>query len=115
MRFLKGYLKGMRDYQASLQDGRVTDPAVIEILSRWTHIAPDIVAQTTMAEQVPNGTMDMDDLNTNQAYWVSEGLVQTPVDLSQYVDTRYAAAARGRAALAHGRRGPRSSVGLAAA
>ena len=85
-------IKDLQKYKGQL--AALTDPAVIEILSRWTHIAPDIVAQTTMAEQVPNGTMDLDDLNTNQAYWVSEGLVQTPVDLSQYVDTRYAAAAR---------------------
>jgi ABC-type nitrate/sulfonate/bicarbonate transport system substrate-binding protein len=95
VRYLKGYLKGMRDYQSAvLPDGRITDAAIVDILSRWTRIAPDTVMQTTLAEQVPNGAMDLDDLNANQAYWVSEGLVPTPVDLSQFVAPRYAATAR---------------------
>jgi NitT/TauT family transport system substrate-binding protein len=95
VRFMKGYLKGMRDYEAARQpDGRVNDPAIVEILSQWTKIPPEIVAQTAISEPVPNGAIDLDELNEVQAFWVREGLVQTPVDLKQFVDTRYAEAAR---------------------
>jgi NitT/TauT family transport system substrate-binding protein len=95
VRFMKGYLKGMRDYEAVLQpDGRITDPAAVEIMSRWTHIAPDTVVQTTLSEQVPNGAIDLDDLDNIQSYWVSDGAVSTPVNLSQFVDSHFAAAAR---------------------
>jgi ABC-type nitrate/sulfonate/bicarbonate transport system substrate-binding protein len=92
---MKGNLKGMRDYEAARQpDGRVNDPAIVEILSQWTKIPPEIVAQTAISEPVPNGAIDLDELNEVQAFWVREGLVQTPVDLKQFVDTRYAEAAR---------------------
>jgi NitT/TauT family transport system substrate-binding protein len=93
MRFMVAYLRGLRDYRAALQDNRVVEPEVVEILSRWTRVPTDAIAQTAASEPVPNGRIDMDDLNRQQDFWVREGLVPTRFDLSQFVDYRYLDAA----------------------
>ncbi|HLH27095.1 MAG TPA: ABC transporter substrate-binding protein [Chloroflexota bacterium] len=96
VRFLVAYLKGLRDYRAALQNNRVVEPEVIEILSRWTHVPADAIAQSTAADLVPNGRIDLDDLNRQQDFWVREGLVPTRVDLAQFVDYHYLDAALAR-------------------
>jgi NitT/TauT family transport system substrate-binding protein len=91
--FMIGFVKGVRDLQAALQDERVADPGVLDIVSRWTKIAPDVVARAVISGAPPNGRLDLDDLNRQQDFWVQEGDVRTRADLGRFVEYRYLDAA----------------------
>jgi len=93
VRFLTAYVKGLREYLAGVQNDRLRDPAMLEIVSRWTRIPVDTIMQATIAGADPSGRVDVDDLNRQQDFWVAEGLVTQRADLSQLVDYRYLDAA----------------------
>jgi ABC-type nitrate/sulfonate/bicarbonate transport system substrate-binding protein len=91
--FLKGVLKGLRDFQAGIQDQKMVDPAVLEIINRWTNVPTDVIARSTIKPAPPNGRVDLDDLNRQQDFWAQEGDVKAKVDLSQFVEYKYLDAA----------------------
>jgi NitT/TauT family transport system substrate-binding protein len=95
-RFLIAYLKGVRDLDAALRANKVTDPQILEVLSRWTNIPVETIAQTPFAENIPNARIDFEDLDQQQDFWIREGLVSGHVDLRQFVDTKYLDAAVAR-------------------
>jgi NitT/TauT family transport system substrate-binding protein len=91
--FLKGVLKGLRDFQAGIQDQKMVDPAVLEIINRWTNVPTDVIARSTIKPAPPNGRVDLDDLNRQQDFWLQEGDVKAKADLSQFVEYKYLDAA----------------------
>jgi NitT/TauT family transport system substrate-binding protein len=95
-RFLIAYLKGVRDLDAALRANKVTDPQILEVLSRWTSIPVETIAQTPIAESIPNARVDFEDLDRQQDFWIREGLASGHVDLHQFVDTQYLDAAVAR-------------------
>jgi NitT/TauT family transport system substrate-binding protein len=92
-RYLVAYMRGLRDYVTSVRDGRVGDPQVLEILSKWTNIPAAVIAQSTPQRVDPSGRVNLDDLNRQQDFWVRESQVPVPVDLSRFVEYRYLEAA----------------------
>ena len=62
-------------------------------MSRWTKIAPDVVARAGISGAPPNGRIDLDDLSRQQDFWVQEGDVRTEADLGSFVEYRYLDAA----------------------
>jgi NitT/TauT family transport system substrate-binding protein len=93
VRFLIAYLRGLREYLASLKEGKVADPQVLEILSKWTRIPVETIAQATASGAPADGRIDLEDLNRQQDFWEREGLVPVKADLSRFVDYRYLEAA----------------------
>ena len=93
VRFLVAYLKGLRDYLASIKDGRVADPQAREIISKWTRIPVETIAQAAAPGAPPDGRIDLDDLNRQQDFWEREGLVPVKADLARFVDYHYLEAA----------------------
>jgi NitT/TauT family transport system substrate-binding protein len=91
--FMTGFVKGLRDLQAALQDNKVVEPEVLDIVSRWTKIAPDVVARAGISGAPPNGRIDLDDLSRQQDFWFQEGDVRTKADLGSFVEYRYLDAA----------------------
>jgi ABC-type nitrate/sulfonate/bicarbonate transport system substrate-binding protein len=91
--FLVGFLKGMRDFHAAQRDQKLVDPAVAEIVSRWTNIPTDILMQGRDSGAPPNNRLDLDDLNRQQDFWAQEGLVQNKSDLAAFVEYKYLDAA----------------------
>jgi NitT/TauT family transport system substrate-binding protein len=91
--FLVGFVKGLRALEATLRDNRVTDPAVQEIISRWTNIPVEIIAQAAMSGAPPNGRIDLNDLNRQQDFWAQEGDVRVKADLNAFVEYKYLDAA----------------------
>jgi NitT/TauT family transport system substrate-binding protein len=91
--FLIGFVKGLRDLEASMRDDRVADPAVQEIVSRWTNIPTDVVARAVYSGAPPNGRIDLDDISRQQDFWVQEGDVRARADLSKFVEYKYLDAA----------------------
>jgi NitT/TauT family transport system substrate-binding protein len=92
-RFLVGFLKGVRDYLAAIHADRVTDPAALENISKWTNVPADVIAQVSTPGSEPNGRIDLPELIRQQDFWEREGLVPTKADLAQFVETRYLEAA----------------------
>jgi NitT/TauT family transport system substrate-binding protein len=92
-RFTVAYMRGARDYLASLRDGKVVEPAVLDILSKWTSLPADLIAQAPSGIVDRDGRVDLDDINSQQEFWLRDGQVTTRVDLSRVVDYKYLNAA----------------------
>ena len=93
-RYLAAYLRGLRDSLGALQDNHITDPAVLAIVSKWTNLPPETITKAVSLPIDANGRIDLDDVTRQQDFWVREGLVPTPADLRQFVDSKYIDAAR---------------------
>jgi NitT/TauT family transport system substrate-binding protein len=93
-RYLAAYLRGLRDSVGALKDNHLTDPAVLAIVSKWTNLPPETITKAVALPVDVNGRIDLDDVMRQQDFWVREGLVPTPADLRQFVDTKYVEAAR---------------------
>jgi hypothetical protein len=91
--FLVGFVKGLREFQASQRDHQITDPAVLEIVNRYTNIPTEVLAQARDSGAPPNARLDLDDLVRQQDFWAQEGLVQTKANLSSFVEHKYLDAA----------------------
>ncbi len=91
--FMKGFVKGLRDLEATLQNQRISDPSAVEIVSRWTKIPADVVGRAAITGAPPNGRLDLDDLSRQQDFWAQEGEVRTKADLNSFVEYKYLDAA----------------------
>ncbi len=91
--FLVGFVKGLRDFEAGIQDDRLVETALLDIVSRWTNIPVEVLSRAKISGAPPNGRIDLDDLNRQQEFWVREGDVRTKADLSTFVEYRYLDAA----------------------
>jgi NitT/TauT family transport system substrate-binding protein len=91
--FLVGFMKGMRDFEAAQRDHKLVDPAVTEIISHWTNIPVEVLAQAVDSGAPPNNRVDLDDLIRQQDFWAQEGLVQNKANLSNFVEYKYLDAA----------------------
>jgi len=91
--FATAVVKGLRDYDASIQNNKIVDPAVREILNKWTNIPSDSIALASMIPGPPSGRLDLDDLDRQQEFWLREGLQSQRADLSKLVESKYLDAA----------------------
>ncbi len=92
-RVVAANIKGLRDWRAGIKDDRVTDPAILEIISQWTRVPVDSIAETITFAGPPDGRLDLEEMNRQQDFWVAEGLVPVKADLSQFVENKYLDAA----------------------
>ncbi len=91
--FLVAYMQGLREYLAAVKDGKVADPAMRDILSKWTRIPTDVIAQASVTLTDPNGRINLADLNFQQDFWAEQGLVTAKADLGQFLEYKYLDAA----------------------
>jgi hypothetical protein len=91
--FMVGFLRGLRDVEAALQDQKVVEPALHEIISRWTNIPAEVVARASFSGAPPNGRILLDDLVRQQDFWLQEGDVRARADLNAFVEYKYLDAA----------------------
>jgi NitT/TauT family transport system substrate-binding protein len=92
-RFVVAHMKGIRDYLASIKDGTVSDPQMLEILSKWTRIPTETIAQAYHSGTEASGRIEVDDLIRQQDFWEREGLVPTKADMVKFVEYKYLDAA----------------------
>jgi NitT/TauT family transport system substrate-binding protein len=92
-RFVVAHMQGVRDYLAAIQDGKVSDPQMLAILSQWTRIPTETIGQAYHSGTEPTGRIDLDDLNRQQDFWEHEGLVPTKADMAKFVEYKYLEAA----------------------
>jgi len=96
-RFMRAYLRGVRDYNDVLKDGRLAGPgseAIIDILIANTSTKDAAIYRTIHASACnPNGKVNEESLNKDLQYFKDEGLIQGQVSVSQVVDHSFVAAA----------------------
>ena len=83
--FMVAYLKGARDYIKGVK----SDEAVLNILNKWTTVPVQEIKASIPAFIDPNGSINIADIQKQQAFWAHEGVVKESVDLKPFVDTSY--------------------------
>jgi NitT/TauT family transport system substrate-binding protein len=83
------WLRGVREFLA----GQSSDPAVIDVLARWSGFSAELVRNAVPAYMDPNGGVDVEDVKRQQAYWMQAGVVTAPAPIDQRVDLSFLSAA----------------------
>lgn len=92
VRFLRAYLRGVADVNKT--KGKLT-PDLVATIAKWTELTPDIIqAMGALPYYGQNGSVNTDELDKIQKFWVSLDLVKNPVAISKVVDLQYITAAR---------------------
>ncbi len=92
-RFLTAYLRGARDFADAFKHGR-NRADVIAVLGEYTSIKePSLYEQMVPSGIDPDGNMNLDGLEYDQAWYLERGYLREKIDLSRLVDFRYRDAA----------------------
>lgn len=96
-KFIRAYLRGVRDYVATLKDGKIAGPGAKEMIadiSAMTGIKnQELIAAAVPVFINPNGTVDMASLKADLEYFKSKGLVTSDVTVEDVVDPTFVEAA----------------------
>ncbi len=96
-RFMKAYLRAARDFNDALVGGKLTGPGgeeLIAILAKHTVIKnPDVLRAMTMHGVNPDGTLNVDSLKKDLAFFKQTGDVTDKVEVEQVLDLTVAAEA----------------------
>lgn len=98
LKFMRAYIKAVREYNHALKDGKIAGPnadEVISILTEYTFIKdPQIHRAITPAAIDPDGRMNLRGLRNDLEFFKERKLLQnTEITVERIVDTQYAAAA----------------------
>jgi len=97
VKFLKAYLRAVRDYDRALQNGKMAGPGAEEIigmLGEMTGVKDlSIFRDAVPPYMEPNGALNMTTLQTDLDYFKELGLVKKDIALSRVVDRSFAEAA----------------------
>jgi NitT/TauT family transport system substrate-binding protein len=98
MRFMRAYIKAVREYNDALKDGKIAGPnaeEVISILTEYTFIKdPQVHRTITPAAIDPDGRMNERGLRNDLQFFKERKLIQDPaIGVERIIDTQYAAAA----------------------
>lgn len=93
-RFMRAYLKGVRDYNDALKDGRIAGANADEIITILTQSTPvkDAAVYRAIHTQGcnPNGRVDEKSLATDLEFFKSEKLIEGNVSVADVVDHSFA-------------------------
>jgi NitT/TauT family transport system substrate-binding protein len=91
VKFLKAYLRGVRDYTATLNGGKISGPdadKMIASISEMTGIRDVSLLRDSVPPYIdPNGALALDSIKVDFDYFRQKGLVAKDVDLNDVVDT----------------------------
>jgi NitT/TauT family transport system substrate-binding protein len=97
VKFLKAYLRAVRDYDRTLQDGRMAGPGsdeIVAMLGEMTGVKDlSIFREAVPPYMEPNGALNLTTMQTDLDYFKELGLVKKDVTLARVVDTSFAEAA----------------------
>ena len=93
MKFLKAYLRAVRDYDGALKDGKIAGPGaeeIIQMLGEMTGVKDlSIFRDAVPPYMEPNGAVSMTNLQTDLDYFKELGLVKKDLTLARVdVDLR---------------------------
>jgi NitT/TauT family transport system substrate-binding protein len=96
-KFLKAYLRAVRDYNDAIKDGKLagaTAPELISILTEYTEIKDRDTYATMNAFAVdPNGSVNAQTLGNDLIFFRERGLVSAKANVDEVVDKSFAEAA----------------------
>lgn len=96
-RFMRAYLRAVRDYNDALQDGGFTGPtadAVIGALTEYTAVKDaEIYRSMTPFVVDPDGALGVQSLAADLEFFQARGLVPADVSIDPYIDTSFAESA----------------------
>jgi NitT/TauT family transport system substrate-binding protein len=90
---LRAYLRGVRDYVASLKDGKIAGPGADEMIAEVSATTGNndraVLREMVAAYIDPTGTMNVPSLQRDLDFFKSQGLVKGGLTLSGAVDTSF--------------------------
>jgi NitT/TauT family transport system substrate-binding protein len=97
VKFLKAYLRAVRDYDRALKDGKLAGPGgeeVVQMLGEMTGGKDLSIFRDAVPPYIdPNGAIYMKSLETDLEYFKELGLVKKDVGLARVIDRSFAEAA----------------------
>jgi len=89
-RWMIAYLKGVRDYYATIVKKGSGWADVVSVLTRWTPVTDaSLYPHMGFAYNDPNGQLNMDSLADQLRFAQDQGQLTGPLDVQQTVDTRF--------------------------
>jgi NitT/TauT family transport system substrate-binding protein len=89
-RFMKAYLKGVRDYNNAFRKN-IDRAGIVEILSRNTNVKkPELYEKMVMPGLDPNGTINISGMTNDMNWFLANGFLKQSVDVSGAIDTSFA-------------------------
>ena len=96
-RFMRAYLRAIRDYNDVLKEGRIVGPGadeVIAILTEYTNVKDAAIYKAITSHGTnPDGKINVASLKTDLKFFMEEGEITAPVTVEQVVDTSFIDAA----------------------
>lgn len=94
VKFMKGYLRGIRTYNAALKDtrlkgGKDTD-WVVDLISRHFKVKPEIASEIYSQALDPNGEVIANSLKRDMEFFKEKKLLKETVDLDRVIDMSFA-------------------------
>lgn len=88
-RFMIAYLRGIRAYNAAINDGTDKD-RVLQALGEAAHLTPDQLSQIKMPVLLNNGAINLDYLSVAQKFFVEWKMIKSPVNIDSAIDDSFA-------------------------
>jgi NitT/TauT family transport system substrate-binding protein len=92
-RFLKAYIRGVRDANDSMTDGKFAGPkgdSVVAILARYSLVKDPAVHRSFVQSAInPDGKLDLASMNEDMRVFRDAGLIQGKVEVEQAVDLSF--------------------------
>ena len=83
-RFLRAYLRAVERYTDEAKS-----EALVDFLAQRTHLDPDVIRRMCWPPTVRDGRVDPTSLERYQAWAITQGLIDAPVDASKMIDTGF--------------------------
>jgi NitT/TauT family transport system substrate-binding protein len=98
LKFMRAYIRAVRDYNDALRDGKLAGPnadEVVAVLTEYTFIKdPQVHREITPAAIDPDGKLSLSGLSNDLAYFKEQKLLADPsMTVERIVDTSIAAQA----------------------
>jgi NitT/TauT family transport system substrate-binding protein len=90
VRYLRGYLRGVRDYTAALKNGRLAGPAaddIVKLIADKTGTPDSLIRRTVPVVVDPNGRLNHASMRDDLAFYQSQGFIEGTITVDRVVDT----------------------------
>ena len=90
VRFMRAYIRGIRQYLKSVGPGRKPEDfdRGVTILTKWTSVKDRTVYETMIPAGLdPDGKLNVESVKADVKYYLSQGYLKSPPDLAKFVDT----------------------------
>jgi NitT/TauT family transport system substrate-binding protein len=90
VRYLRGFLKGVRYYRTGLKNGRFEGPnadEIVRIIAQHTGVSEGLIRRTTPASIDLNGELNLASMRADLAFYQSQKFIEGAITVEQVVDT----------------------------